>query len=146
MPKHLNSEKKFENNFFKLKIGTTNKNNPLVVYFEGRCFISPSEKRDTYKGDINGIRQTLRRSLNKNLRETDLFDNDFILDFKIAESGVLFKKKSFMSFQFFLRQNQTKLLKLPTLQESSNNFINNIVNDVQNSIFEHDFSITKTKK
>ena len=36
----MNSEKKIENEDFKLKIGTTNKVNPLVIYIEGTSWIS----------------------------------------------------------------------------------------------------------
>ena len=40
-----NSEKNMEHNVFKLKIGTTNKINPEIIYFEGKAFIKPNEKK-----------------------------------------------------------------------------------------------------
>ena len=37
----LNSEKTINHELFKIKIGTTNKINPKVIYVEGRTFIQP---------------------------------------------------------------------------------------------------------
>ena len=55
----LNSEKKIENEYFKLKIGTTNKINPIVIYVEGKTFISPNEEKGDYSKDIAEIKHAL---------------------------------------------------------------------------------------
>ena len=41
--KRTNVEKRLKNDFFNIKLGTVNKNNPEVIYFEVRTFISPLE-------------------------------------------------------------------------------------------------------
>ena len=44
----LNTEKKIEHDSFEIKIGTTNKLNPVVIYVEGKAFITPSEENTDY--------------------------------------------------------------------------------------------------
>ena len=67
-PLRLNSEKKIDNQYFDVKIGTVNRLNPRAIYVEGKTFIKPLEKRDDYKSDISIIRHTLKNKLNNELR------------------------------------------------------------------------------
>lgn len=142
----LNTEKKIESENFKLKIGTTNKINPIVVYIEGRAFISPQEDKDDYSRDISEIKHNFKRAISNTLLQyTDLFDKNFIVDFQVASKGVSLHKKSFLSFQFLLRQNKNNILKLKDLKPSAEPFIRNIVNTLEESINSHNFIVTKTK-
>lgn len=142
----INSEKKIDNEKFNLKIGTTNRLNPLVVYIEGRTFISPEEDKESYNRDIYEIKRCLKNSITKNIEQCDLFENKFILDFQVAESGVAKNKRSFLTFQFFLRQNKDNVLKVKDVQDYASEVINNIVNSLEKAICEHDFALYKTKK
>ena len=142
----LHNEKKIENENFRLKIGTTNKINPLVVYIEGRTFICPSFEKDDYSKEISEIKRSLSQSISKNIRLTPRFDNKYIMDFQVASSGVAKGKKSFLSFQFLLRQNKDEVLNLKELKEQEIDTINNIVDALQESILTHNFSLSKTKK
>lgn len=142
----LHNEKKIENKNFRLKIGTTNKVNPLVVYIEGRTFISPSTEKEDYSKDISEIKRSLSQSISQNIRQTSRFDNRYIMDFQVASSGVTKGKKSFLSFQFLLRQNKDKVLNIRELKEQEISTINNIVDALEQSIITHNFSLSKTKK
>ena len=57
----LNSEKTINHELFKIKIGTTNKINPKVIYVEGRTFIQPLNEKNNYTTELTGI----KRSFNK---------------------------------------------------------------------------------
>ena len=76
----LNSEKKIENDSFKLKIGTTNKINPMVIYVEGKAFISPEDDKEDYAKDIAEIKHVFKQSISDGLCTTDVFDNKYIID------------------------------------------------------------------
>ena len=73
----LNSEKKIENENFKIKIGTTNKTNPIVVYVEGRAFISPQEEKEDYTRDISELKHNFSRAISKHISGSSLFDNKY---------------------------------------------------------------------
>lgn len=144
----LNSEKKIENEDFKLKIGTTNKVNPLVIYIEGKAFISPvdDKTKEEYAKDIAEIKHALKRSISTNLYYSDNFDNKYIVDFQVASSGIAVNKKSFLSFQFLLRQKRDNVMKLSDVKNASEEMINNIAMALHDSIISHRFLLSKTKK
>ena len=142
----LNSEKKIENDSFKLKIGTTNKINPMVIYVEGKAFICPSEDKDDYTKDIAEIKHEFKRSISDGLCTTDVFDNKYIIDFQVASSGIAVNKKSFLSFQFLLRQKRDNVMKLTDVKAKTEDMILEIVKALKDAIVEHNFSLTKTKK
>lgn len=142
----LNSEKRIENEDFKLKIGTTNKVNPLVIYVEGKAFISPTEEKDGYNKDISEIKHHFKRSISTSLAGSNIFDTKYILDFQVASSGISVNKKSFLSFQFLLRQKGEKIMKLIDVKTASEGMISSIVGSLKETIAEHNFELSKTKK
>ena len=142
----LNSEKKIDNENFKLKIGTTNKINPMVIYVEGKAFISPLDDKDDYSRDISEMKHALKHSISANLYGSENFDNKYIVDFQVAASGVAVNKKSFLSFQFLLRQKRDNIMKLSDVKNLSEGMINNVADALRDSIIEHNFVLSKTKK
>lgn len=142
----LNSEKKIENENFKIKIGTTNKINPIIIYVEGKAFISPTDDKEDYSKDISEIKHVLKQSISEHIHSVEEFDNKYIVDFQVASNGIQINKKSFLSFQFLLRQNKDKVLKLIEVKNNSSNMVLDIVNDLKEAIVERGFLLTKTKK
>lgn len=142
----INSEKKIENDKFNLRIGTTDRMNPLVVYIEGRTFISPEEEKESYNRDIYEIKRALKNSISENIQQSNLFENKFILDFQLAENGVAKDKKSNLTFQFMLIQHKDNILKISDVHNNAHEVIDAIINVLERAIYEHDFAIYKTKK
>lgn len=145
MAVRLNSESKIDNNLFTLKIGTTNKLNPQVIYVEGRTFISPKEDKESYDKDVREIKVLLQRKLSSMLNENDLFERKYILDFQLANSGIRMGKKSFLSFEFLLKQKNKPLLKFKEIKNNSIDFISEVVSTLKLEIEKIGFNITKTK-
>ena len=145
MATRLNSESKIENTLFTLKIGTTNKINPQVIYVEGRTFISPKEEMDCYDKQIRELKVYLQRCLSSMLTNNDLFERKYILDFQLANSGVKIGKKSFLSFEFLLKQKSTPLLKFKEIKNNCGKYINEVINPFKEEIERQGFYITKTK-
>lgn len=142
----LNSEKKIENDDFKIKIGTTNKINPIIIYVEGKAFISPTYDKEDYSRDISEIKHVLKQSISEHLHLAKNFDNKYIVDFQVASNGIRLNKKSFLSFQFLMRQNKDNVLKLIEVKNNSSEMVLSIINDLKDAIIDRGFELTKTKK
>ena len=142
----LNRERKIDNDIFKVKIGTTNKENPQVIYVDGRVFLSPSEVMDNYSDEIEDIRKNFKRTIGERLRTNEIFEDRFILNFDISSSRMIKDKRSFLSFQFFLKQKNTAPLKLGAVKEKSEIFINSLLSNLEGDIQSHCFTLHKTRK
>ena len=53
--KTINSEKKFDTEHFKVKIGTLNKKCPATMYLEAGTYITANDEKESYKSDIIAI-------------------------------------------------------------------------------------------
>lgn len=146
MAVRTNSEKNMENSMFKLKIGTTNKIKPEVIYFEGKTFIKPNVEMDNYNKEIVEIKRKFQQSIKTNLDGNEHFNPQYILDFQVAKNGISTKKKSFLSFQLLFKQKNTKnLLKLNDAKKVSGNIMDNMLSTLTTEIEKHNFSVSKTK-
>ncbi len=143
----LNSEKTIEHNLFKIKIGTTNKISPKVIYVEGRTFIQPLNDKESYTTELTSIKRNFNRIIQNFIDADNLFSKKYILDFQVAQSGISPLKRSFLSFQFLLKQkNEDKVLKLKDIKQKSENNIQEVLNSLTKCIRECDFEVTKTKR
>ena len=141
-----NSEKNIEHDFFKLKIGTTNKIKPEIIYFEGKTFIKPNEEMDNYNSGIVDIKRKFQQTIKNTLSETKLFNNNYILDFQVAKNGISPNKKSYLSFQLLFKQkNGNSLMKLNEAKKATGTIMSDVLNELTNEIERHNFSVTKTK-
>lgn len=142
----LNTEKKIEHNNFKIKIGTINRLNPESIYFECRSFITPTIEKSEYFSDISIIKSALKYELNKELRDSDIFYNKYIIDFNIPTSRMECGKSSFLSFQITLQQKSQLPFSLKQIKDESSNMITHIIDQLSNTIIESGFTMKKTKK
>lgn len=141
----LSTEKKLNSDFFRVKIGTMNKSNPQVLYVEGRTFISPQEE-DDYYSYMAQFRKNMNKYIVDTINKFGCFDNRYILDFQVANSGIKVGKKSFLSFQLFLRQKQDNIKSLKEMKGTLQNFVDNVLFSLKENIIENGFNIYKTKK
>lgn len=143
----LNSEKTIEHNLFKIKIGTTNKISPKVIYVEGRTFIQPLNDKENYTKELTSIKRNFNRIIQNFIDADNLFSKKYILDFQVAQSGISPLKRSFLSFQFLLKQkNEDNVLKLKDVKQKSENNIQEVLNSLTKCIRECNFEVTKTKR
>lgn len=144
--KRLTSEKSLQHDTFKLKLGTMDKTNPLIIYIEGKVFITPNEEKDNYTKDMKDIKFALKNTIRESLSNSDFFQNEYILEFQIADSGIKTNKKSFLTFELLLRQPANKVLKLNDIKKYTEHDIYEIINSLEQNIVEHNFSLSKNKK
>jgi hypothetical protein len=144
--KRTNVEKRLKNDFFNIKLGTVNKNNPEVIYFEVRTFISPLEENNNYSQVFAFLKKEFSKKISDSLKLNDFFSEKYILDFQIANSGIRINKKSYLSFQLFLKQKSEIIKELKEIKKIAEPFLVNLLNEFKNDIIGNNFSITKTKK
>jgi hypothetical protein len=143
--KRLNKEYKLDVcNHITLKYGTVNRNNPQVVYISGKCWVSPQKEMD-YSNVINDIEKDMRKNIKSFLIDGVNFDNKFILDFDINIDNLTPKTKKFLSFDFYLRQNEKNKKELVDLKELFDRKISTIANNLVYSFKENDFTVDKKK-
>jgi hypothetical protein len=128
--KRLNKEYKLDVcNHISLKYGTVNRNNPQVVYVSGKCWVSPQRDMD-YGNVIDNIEKTMRKNIKSFLIDGINFDNRFILDFDINIDGLVPREKKFLSFDFYLRQNENNKKKLSDLNDLFKRKVSTIANNL----------------
>ena len=139
-------EKKIDNQFFRLKLGTVNRMNPEVIYLEGKTFIIPVDDDRDYSNTLKIMRKGLSRIVNNALFNNKYFKSNYILDLQVANSGVSLEKKSFLTFQLLLRQYPEAINDLKKVKNNCEGFFTSITDELGDFIKEHGFVITKTKK
>lgn len=92
------------------KIGTTNRNEPKVVYIHGRAWVTPIQE-DDYGKIIDSISKSFKHDVKKMIVEDYLFNTKYILDFNLSTTAMGVGKKSFLSFDLFLKQERDIPLK-----------------------------------
>lgn len=143
--KRLNKEYKLDVcNHVVVKYGSVNKDNPQVVYVSGRCWVSPQIKMD-YNDVIYHIEKEMRKNIKLFFIDGINFDRKFILDFDINTDNFVIGNKKFLSFDFYLRQNEANKKSLKELKGILNGRISTVVNNLVYLFKENDFTIEKQK-
>ena len=143
--KRLNKEYKLDVcNHVIVKYGSVNKDNPQVIYISGKCWVSPKHQMD-YEYVISGIEKEMKKSIKLFLIDEINFTNRFILDFDINTDKFNIGDKKFLSFDFYLRQNDSDVKKLKDLKEMLSNKVSTVVNNLVYLFKENGFTVEKRK-
>lgn len=144
--KRLNKEYKLDVcNHISLKYGTVNKNNPQVIYVSGKCWITPLREMD-YKSVFSSIEKNMRYNIKTFLIDDINFDKRYILDFDVSVDNLVPMEKKFLSFDFYLRQNEKNKKELLDLKDIINGKVSTIANNLVYMFKENDFVVNKNKK
>ena len=106
--KKINSEVKFCDNNFKIKIGTTDKKNHNSIYIELGTYIMPNEVKNTYNSEIEDFEKIIKRFVKDNITQ----NNDFIIIIDIANDRISVNKKSYLEIQIFLKLKDGEVVKM----------------------------------
>lgn len=143
--KRLNKEYKLDSSSSViLKYGSVNKDNPQVIYISGKCWICPTVETD-YDKVITDIESEMRKNIRKILVDGVNFDDKFILDFDISTDGLYPNRKKFLSFDFYLRQNERNKKSLVDLKEFLDSKVRYISNEMVFAFKENAFTVEKQK-
>lgn len=143
--KRLNKEYKLDvSDNVTLKYGSVNKDNPQVIYVSGKCWVCPTKETD-YDSVISSIESDMRRNIRNVLVDGVNFENRFILDFDISTDGFFPNRKKFLSFDFYLRQNERNKKKLADLKQLLGGKVSLISNKMVFAFKENSFTVEKKK-
>ena len=145
MAKSICSEVTVENPYFKIKIGTVNKKCPSTFYVEGGTFITPVDKDDVvpYKEKMGIIYKEMTQGIRCIVSEKHL-KQDFIANIDVADERMKVGKKTYFTFQYFLKQD-AEPISFVEITENSNEFTNEVLERIEYSLKENGFALSKTK-
>ena len=146
--KKINGEVKIENDLFKIKIGTTDKKHPEIIYIEIGSYVSPVNEKETYKTDIETIEKSTKKFLTELFRSNTLCESNFIFVSDVADERITKGKKSYMEMQIFVRPKaELKCKKFSEIAEKMNlSCISSILPTIENTIKSNGFECYKTRK
>lgn len=141
--KKINSEVKFCDNNFKIKIGTTDKKNHNSIYIELGTYIMPNEVKNTYNSEIEDFEKIIKRFVKDNITQ----NNDFIIIIDIANDRISINKKSYLEIQIFLKlkDGESQTFKDVSLN-MYNNYVRDLISYINNDLYKRGFLCYKTKK
>ena len=144
MKKRIGSFVNINNNIGKLKFGTIDKKNPTVIYIEGGFYITPKEKKQSYKTEMNNISKQIKTSLNNIILSDNnlLPDNNFFVD--VAEDRINTNKKTYFSFQIFLKPKLKENMNFQMVMDSMTDK-EKWIKTIKNNLVLNDYIVTKTK-
>ncbi len=143
--KRLNKEYKLNlREDMSLKYGSINRDNPQVIYISGKCWISPLRKM-MYENVICDISNKFKKNIKAYMLDGENFDNKLIVNFDINTSKMSLGEKKFLSFDFYLKQNESKKRELKAFKKLLANRVKIIVDDLAESLNENNFSIDLKK-
>lgn len=147
--KKIGSVIKVNNDDIKLKVGTIDKKCPDVIYLEGGFYIKPIQAKEDYKSDIKKIKQTFDDLVKNLITKDENFKNEYMIFVDVADEWIKTDKKSFLSFQLFVKPSVQILDKEKNFNNVFNYLKNNTSYDtslIKNLFNENGYEIYKSKK
>lgn len=148
MQKSICSEVSLENPYFKLKIGTINKKRPTTFYVEGGTFITPVETEDddrSYKEKMTDVYKAMARGIEEmRLSGKKNLEKNFIANIDVADERMKVGKKTYFTFQYYLRQNGD-IIPFAEIAEEGDEYTEKVLERLEYSLKENGFALSKTK-
>lgn len=140
-------EKKTKRGEFSVKIGSTDRTNQRVIFFEGTAYISPNYESDDYTKDITEIERFSRRKILDVISETKLFQKDFISNFDVSAVRMKKGKYSCLQFEYYLIQPKSEniLTVKDIVKEKLDKLYLKPFEDIEQKLKEFEFTISNKK-
>lgn len=146
---HLNREKKIQNNYIRIKVGTTNVIKPSSIYVEMSFFVMPPvhlSNNSKIKEVISYIKKQFKFIVKDTIiKQTELFKTTFISIFDTSVSGMKPGKKSYVSIQMSLGQVETPPLELSNVIEDLKEPLSLLILKLTDEFSQFGFTVYKTK-
>lgn len=144
--KRLNKEYSLNiNNNIDVIYGSVNKEKPNVIYVSCKAWVKNNNNSDNQDLIINNILNNFKTQLKTVIENSKLFKNRFIYDYDLRTSSMKNNNtKNFISFEFFIRQQNT-IISLKDIKKKIKDTFQDIINELIVEFETHTFSVTKTK-
>ena len=131
------------NNDLKTSYGSVNKNEPLVIYINGKSWIQPNFIGD-YQSIIDRICKNFRHNVKRAVINSDLLENKLVCDFDIKIQSMKENKKSFLWFEFYVKQ-RPNFLSLSNIKDKLLDLFTEPINNLVSDFNQNTFTLTKSK-
>jgi hypothetical protein len=145
MKKTINSEQKYSNSTFKVKVGTTNKKNPETIYIELGTYVKPLEGMESFSDYFINFDKKTKYFINSLNKNKNICEKDFILITDVADERINKGKKSYLDLQIFLKPKKKEIFK-NIADNIYNDYITDIILYIKNELKENNIECYKTKK
>ena len=147
MARLINSEQKYQNPNFKIKVGTTNKKSPNVIYIQLGTYIKPIEIKDSFSDYILSFNKDTKHYLSKLIDEKKNCCKDFILITDIADERIAKDKKSYLDLQIFIKPKEDKKEAFKNIAKKIyEDYVTNIISYIETELSINNIKCYKTKK
>lgn len=92
------------NGFFRVKYGTTDKNNPSVIYLRCKSDIKPYIDKKSYSDDVTKIKRELSNIIKEEIKNINniIDDKKFLFDIDITDNTIAYNKKSRLNINLYI--------------------------------------------
>jgi len=144
--KKINSEISIDLPNIKAKWGTIDKKNPSSMYLEVGGYITPKNEEEDYRPNIQKIDREVKDVVKSAIISTDTINNNFIFVSDVADTRILYGKKSYLSFQIHIgRKKGVENRPFKEVVGDINGKWQHIYSDILSIIEENGFECSKTK-
>lgn len=127
-----------------IKIGTTDRLNPRVIYINYRAWVEADEKAD-YTFELNALAKTLKTSIRREFANNGMFDRKYILDFDANGETFTKRKKKCLDMTVYLKQTPDKPVGIGDMVGMISNTVVSVSKKIENNITDNGFSLKKRK-
>lgn len=129
---------------FKVTMGTMDKKDPQVIYIECGTYVTPADEKKSYTDDVCNIKKEYRDIIKRMVSNNELFDDNYISTIEIPLDRISPKRKTYITFQYTLKQKELKSFTELTKEHYS--FIEKILEEFKGVLLNHNYIISKGKK
>lgn len=131
------------NNNVRMKYGSINRLNPIVIYVNGKSWISPNFDGE-YEELITKIFNSFKKELKTQVNSSPYFDNKIVCDFDLKTSSLKENKKNFLSFEFYIKQ-KPNIIQLKDMKILIKNTFKGAIDNLVDNLINNSFIMTKDK-
>jgi hypothetical protein len=128
---------KLKNKNFKIRYGTFQKSNPIVIYIIGNVWIEPKYKSDDYISLFKTFNKDFNDEIKKYLYNNNIFDNKTIINIDLCSNRLGYDKKSYLTFEIHLKQKKLYYITDDIIVNEINKLSNYIIQILHNILGEN---------
>lgn len=95
---------------FKIRFGTMDKHCPSVIYIKSATKVKPNVSKTNYKKEITAMQNTFLSFVDKTVKESKLFLDEYICHFDTNKEGMTYGKNSYMKYELYVRPKALKFI------------------------------------
>ena len=133
-----------EQDNFNVITGTVDNKKPKSLYVNISAWVEPQiNKEINYKSVIKDLNKKIKSKIYLHIDSKLFHNNKNIIDFDMRESGITFGKRTYMGCEIILFQLNSFKIQDKIIQDSLNELVNKLIEDVFNTDIY--FTYHKTK-